>query len=545
MKQISLLFLFLFSLTTGAQTPFDSQSLIKYDILSHSTDKPIPFDAPFTLLLEKTSIKDVTHVYAYQAEFKNGVRSSVLGMYYDDNRNVIKDQPVYDVDLKFEEKNGSLYIYFGAIRPGILFDLIIETKLSEICTKELLKVNILLAEKKVRMGEINESEDLEAKEEMKAMKDQFAVLKSCTLDKTNMQTAFAMNWNDYQYFFKEKLEKEYLLLRNPAENGSAFSVLESSAVCQLVKDFGCDVLYETAKSGYFENICDGTANITTVFKDKKISIYDSDQRLLNLKTNQIFFEDLVKKLTLVEATGRSGISIGGTTIQTDKLRAKAIQIYEALNKNIKWIKLKIENRNSIIKENTKIREMAALTGNTVSSDLKSASGRVLFGDMGLSYIFVENLHGETAALPALHLGFSIYFRSIDKNTRYSRFRCSMYPKKVKIHEQDAETCMPGPDYEMMTRRNLLQHLSLSVGITVTSLTNSEFDNFYKSNSLLVGPAYRFYRGFKISSGASFLRRTSTNPLISEKKVIMGAYISLSVDIDFLSGIEKVTSIVFK
>lgn len=176
MKQILRLILFLFSLTISSQTSFDSQSVIKYDILSHSTDKPIPFDTPFTLLLEKNTIKNITHVYAYQTEFKKGVRSVVLGKYYDAKRNVIDNQAVYDVDLEFEEKNESVYIYFGPLKPGILFDLLLERELSEICTKELLKVNVLLAQGACQIDEA---------------KKQFGILRSCTVDNSSNQTAFA------------------------------------------------------------------------------------------------------------------------------------------------------------------------------------------------------------------------------------------------------------------------------------------------------------------------------------------------------------------
>lgn len=355
-----------------------------------------------------------------------------------------------------------------------------------------------------------------------------------------------MNWDEYQSFFADKLAADYSLLKSPPEQGSTLSVLETSAVCQLMKHYkSCDVLFEAARINCFNNICDGSININEIFKGKKVVLYDPDQRVANLKVNQVFLEDLLKRITSVEATGKSQVSIEGTVVKTEKLRASVYAMYAAVNKNIKWLLEIVDKRNSIIKKNTKIRQVTSLTGNTVSSDLKSASGRVLFGDMGLSTIFAEDLRSETAVLPALHLGFSIYFRSIDKNTRYSRFRRDMYPKKVKIHERDSVTGMPGPDYEIMTRPSIMQKLSLSVGITVTSLTNNEFDNFYKSNSLIVGPAYRLYRGFKASAGAAFLRRTSSNPLISEKKVVVGAYVSLSVDIDVLNGIEKVTSIVFK
>jgi hypothetical protein len=77
------------------------------------------------------------------------------------------------------------------------------------------------------------------------------------------------------------------------------------------------------------------------------------------------------------------------------------------------------------------------------------------------------------------------------------------------------------------------------------MSNSDFGNLYNNNSLLVGPAYRFARAFKVSAGASFLNRVSKNPIISEKETIIGGYVSLSVDIDFIQGLKDVTAILFK
>jgi hypothetical protein len=63
--------------------------------------------------------------------------------------------------------------------------------------------------------------------------------------------------------------------------------------------------------------------------------------------------------------------------------------------------------------------------------------------------------------------------------------------------------------------------------------------------MLIGPAYRFARAFKISGGVALAKRTSKNPLISDKKPVAGIYISLSTDIDFIQSIKDVTSILFK
>lgn len=521
MRQLLLSFFILWTLFTKAQSPFVSQSVIKYDVLSHSTDKPIPFDSPFTLLLEKTSLTDIVNIYAYQTEFRNGIRTGVLGKYSDKNGKIII-APIFDTDLIFEKKKESLYIYFPALKPGVLFDLVIETGLNEDCLKELLKVNILIAK-----GEAQKNETA----------DKFDDLESCAYDPVSGETAFDIDWVEYQYFFKTDLAADYMSLNTTVDSGANLSVLEIMALCQIIEKYpNCDVLYEAARLSSFAKISQGIVDINDIFKGNEADIYDADQRIINLISNQVFFEDLLKKMSVEEAKGKSEITIERVAVK---------KIYETVTITIKTLKDFIEKRSSIIKKNTKIRQKISLSGNTVSSDLKSASGRVLFGDMGLSTIFAEDLNGDFAKLPAIHLGFSIYFRSIDKNTRYNRFRDGFYKKKQKIYREDAITGMPGPDYEMLTKPSLAQHISLSIGLTLNSFTNKEFDNFYKSNSLLIGPAYRFYRGFKISSGVALLRRNSMNPLISEKKVIAGAYLSFSVDVDFLGGIEKVTSIVFK
>ncbi len=77
------------------------------------------------------------------------------------------------------------------------------------------------------------------------------------------------------------------------------------------------------------------------------------------------------------------------------------------------------------------------------------------------------------------------------------------------------------------------------------MQNKDFDNFYNGTSLLVGPAYRFARGFKVSAGVALLKRTSKNPLISEKKVVPGAYLSASVDMDFIQSLKDIKDILFK
>ena len=55
------------------QSPAYSDYIINYDLSTHKTDKPIPFDHSFTLVVDKLSRKNLDRVEVFEAEFKNGV----------------------------------------------------------------------------------------------------------------------------------------------------------------------------------------------------------------------------------------------------------------------------------------------------------------------------------------------------------------------------------------------------------------------------------------------------------------------------------------
>ncbi len=130
-------------------------------------------------------------------------------------------------------------------------------------------------------------------------------------------------------------------------------------------------------------------------------------------------------------------------------------------------------------------------------------------------------------MPTPYVGLSIYFRPIDKNTR----RNSFARKRT------------GHDDGIASHYSVRQHLSLNLGFTLASVPR-DFDNFYSGHSLMIGPSYRFARAFKFSVGAAFFKRSSSNPVISEKKVVGGFYAALSVDVDFVQGVKDITKLVF-
>ncbi|HEX8351186.1 MAG TPA: hypothetical protein VF598_14580, partial [Hymenobacter sp.] len=77
MRLLILLAICINTLFAYGQTPYDSEGLIKYDFLTHKTDKPIPFDRSFTLVVINLPVKDAFAVHAYETEYVNGLRQTV------------------------------------------------------------------------------------------------------------------------------------------------------------------------------------------------------------------------------------------------------------------------------------------------------------------------------------------------------------------------------------------------------------------------------------------------------------------------------------
>jgi hypothetical protein len=499
---------------------------------THKTDKPIPFDRSFTLTIPKVTARKIDRVEAFEATFSNGSRGLLYSSFLCKNKK--ETGAVRDVILRTNSDSDTLQIYFPSLRPNKNFDINIVSFLSDDCRDQLMEVNSLLAQ-------VTPPTD-------KELQTAFSAARSCTFDKVLLRNYFEMtDINSYKKFFSKKLDASYVNLRSATYKMAAvLSIEDIQAIDQSSKDISKfvdgRVWVETIIQKKFEDVQLGKINVTRIFLNDPIAgDFHLSKRNKNLTANLKYVDSLLQRVDRIISKGIMEVMIGTTKVNMDAVRTLVSTIKNNIIFNQSIIRKELKAINEATDAVDSIRQGRTLVGNTVSSDLKSAGGNVLFLDAGITNIFAQGLDNSTISIPKLYWGVSIYFRPIDKNTRRNRFPIRFDDRKKGCDGNGNY----GPDYGIVTRSSIWQHLSLNVGITLGSMSNSDFGNLYNNNSLLVGPAYRFARAFKVSAGASFLNRVSKNPIISEKETIIGGYVSLSVDIDFIQGLKDVTAILFK
>jgi hypothetical protein len=150
-------------------------------------------------------------------------------------------------------------------------------------------------------------------------------------------------------------------------------------------------------------------------------------------------------------------------------------------------------------------------------DLQSTSASYFSAQVGLSFLGMEKNLGGYQVIPKIALGVNINFKAINKS----------------LNRRD----IPNKDW-----RN---YISGFVGVTFGSFSDPQYNNLLASNSLIVGLNYRVARSFYFSLGASAFRQQNKNPLITGYHNEFGAYASLMLDLDLTSAASNVVSIFTK
>jgi hypothetical protein len=548
-KYLPFYILFLLVVTTGsAQTPFISESLVKYDLSSHKADKSIPFDRSFTLVLDKFKAIKITNVHLYEAEMINGNRSLVNNIFSAtpsiDNsccktykgqnlKNNEKISAIIDKALDYKADSSGLKIFVNPLKPNKIFDINVIGLLSTTNKATIFQINSLLSQ-----GDV-----------VKA-KTQYDGLKNALIDSFISRTYLSVSFPKYQIFFSEKLKSDYDFVNDdskfPTTNFLTLQELQAISISLKSEKKIYDqshFIVEVIQKRFENDVQKGLLDIAKVFNSKtKTDLAFPHIRVTHLQSSLKILDSLHQKTDWLIDKGFDKVTVDGNSISLESVRQKLGRLRDNMANNLQLLTEHMKNITNEIDQNEAIRQGFYLAGGTVASDLKSAGGSLLFVDVGLTNIVAPGLKDTWVYIPRLYYGVSIYFRPVDKNTRRSSFP-RKYPADKNCGCAKSEIC--GPDYGVISKATIWQHLCLNIGLTMGAIPNKDFDNFYNNTSLLIGPAYRFKRAFKISAGAALLKRSSENPIISEKQVVIGSYMSLSVDIDFIQSIKDITSILLK
>ena len=488
-----------------------SEVVITYDKDTYaSTDsKALPFDKRFTLQILKFPAPGIKQVEAFECEFKNGSRTL---------KQDGKGKSVGDLQLDFKSIKDTLNVFFPQLKPGKEFDIAI--------IKQLTGDNLALAYK---LNEALYNNDPKANAV-------FLDLFRGARDKVFLRSYFSyVNIAAYQAFFVKKLFPLYTDLHTPAnlhrELFPAYTelqMLQTGLVSKNISFSDNDRLIKILSDAATVDILEGTKTIRYDHATEKTKGSDYSSRMNNINASVVFFDSLSRKINYLLS---EGYDPGGAVTA---LMSKITRLTDALVFNRDYIKEKFEQINKEIEDNNSLRENEWLIGSTEAKDIKTKGGNLFTLDAGFVNIVTKDISNEYVYMPKLYSGLNIYFRPIDKNSRKKNF--------PKNYPADPEN---GPDYNIAAVNSIWQHLSLTVGLTFGAMGNSQFDVLYNNAALMIGPGYRVGRFFKINGGMVLLKRNSKNPLISEKKVIGGSFMSVSMDIDIVQGIKDFTSMIFK
>lgn len=524
---ISILFLavLLMPAQAQAQNSFTSESVITYDLKTHKTDKPIPFDRPFTLVVHKIPITSIGTVEAFEAEIVDGKRDLKDDI-------VVKDKTasVRDILLKCKAKGDTLAIYFPPLKPNKDFDVSVSGVLDAEARGHLMEVMDLLARNKGC-----DAQKIYEKSFLPTLRDPELLRRVGYMPFTDFKTKFSAGAPSLK-----SLYDDVLLVSNYQHLATALSQEQIQAIdMQAVKDLSnfrdAALLADIVRRGLWKELEWGQINGAKVFDPKftTADLWAVETRIKNLKANFLLLDSLLSRVNRIITKGTPAPVIAGHAVTFLDIQTLVGKVMQNITNNSAFLSGKLKAINTILDEEKEFRQSFFLVGTTVASDLKAKGGNILFLDLGLSNIVVPGLTGGADYIPKPYYGVSIYFRPIDKNTRTRTFRRKFTDRSVE-----------GPDYNIASKWDLRQHLALNVGLTMGSMP-VDYDNFYNNTSLLVGPSYRFARGFKLSMGAAMLKQTSRNPVVSDKVVVAGYYLGLSVDIDVVQGLKDITGMIWK
>lgn len=530
-KCISCLIIFLLSnnivFAQDINSPVSS-SVITFDIATHkiTNGKQIPFDMPFVISLEKSSLIDVSRVIGvdvYNISYLNGSRLPAEVATYLKTHGVpvlsLKDSKLAKAhpDLKFDpafraafDTTGKkLTILMPALKPNSNFDILIYQSLSEITLKKYLTIALL------------------CKHDIVDARKQFVDLLKSLGDSTFYGVGVATTpWVNFDYFYSNlyqpKLrplldtlydDKQYFNLDNVS--GDSMKLILDKADSASIKLKGTSI-FSLAQSDYSKNISTGFLSLNSQLSAELTSTIALPDRIKNLSTSIAILQTLKDSTDLLYQKSMNPI-VGHFS---EYLKRSIL----GLNDNAKKLKKWYQNLSNLIGPET--AEPFWLIGTNDSQDLKTKGGSLLSTELGFMNIFTKDNSDKFQYIPKLFLGVDFFFRPVDRNAVLSY---------LPDHSPDG----------LRSSKTPLQHWSLSIGLTLGKITQQDFSNFYNSFSLTLGPSYRFARAFRVSGGLALLNRKNANPLLSRERVTAAGYFSCSVDFDFIGNVKSLTDLVFK
>ena len=494
-----------------------STPIIKFDLKDRSISSPIPFDKPFVLNVLNLNNAEVKSIEVYAIYYEKGKRKLSGGI------------PSFIIPEKdrINEKD-KLIINFPALGAGKEFDILITKKLSSETIEKIYEINHII------YNQVSNS--ITREEYSKNLEQQIIDLKSEINDEKLGQELRDLSSDSTIDLYKknvyDKVKIFYDSIASPFQNQKKqiqtfFTQEEITKIVNVLNPKSTFfsrvyILQKIYDDNSFEQIARGVYEIDYKYPvvKSKPEIFNFKKRLANLQVSYNYLDSLVDELNYLKAKDPKRYA---------KLKNKAKSIFEIVIANKKVVE---ENVKHILKTlNEHYYEQGVwLIGTTSVDDLKVKSGNIFSLDAGLLSIGAFNNNNQFTVIPKLYLGLNIFFKSRDKN--------SSNKYKIKRASTDDET------HTLESQPSIWDNLCLTAGFTLGKMVEKDFDNITNGLSFTLGPSLSLFNAVRISGGVAFLKRNNTNPIRTEKQLIVGPYIGLSLDFDLLEQAKKITSLLF-
>jgi hypothetical protein len=483
---------------------------VTYDFKTKIVTGQIPFDKPFTINVTSIDPKKIRWITAFKIEYKDG------------KGNLVDDKPSFILSSKDTTRGkDNVFLRFPALAPGSDFDILITRSLSDERLKQVFELNKLLYKRACGCNNINEkvvalADAINGKSKFRQERNFTPIRDSATY----VSSLFAPIKPYY----------DTLVSLNPSIGLIKIAPLDKTNIDKLTRaladsTFKNHRLYKLQRineDAVFDDILTGQLAIDYDYPvdDNVTDLYNFKTRIDNLDESVSYFNDLYNLAIPLAAKNPVGFSNVKTEI--GKILQSLIFNHKVVNDNYEIILAKV---NKVYPN-----EAAWIVGSNNVEDLKAKGASIFTLDVGVTDIWVRDNLNRWNAIPKLFLGLNVYLRPQDKNIS-SKYRTSPQP-------EDRET------HSLESRRSFWDDVSVTGGFTLGSMQNKKFDNVTNGLSFTLGPSLRVLRYARISTGVAFVRRLTSNPIASDKKVIAGGYLSLSIDYDLLSTVSKITSLLF-
>lgn len=488
-----------------------SEAIVSLDRNSNTTpvaNVVVPFDKAFTLHVLDAGASPIKVIYVYQSKLRNGAPRLVTN----DDGKVIKDLELFEAKSRepytFERRQDTLSMYFPALKPDQYFEIAIIRPFTKDDLKNAYALNEALFSGIT--SDINEA-DARLRKGLRASEPRIE--------------AFRYDLSGYRTFYTKELANYYIALHDTTRylTSSFLTMADLNYMSRILLRQTINInnlaKVERIVQGKDSNVIFRGLRAPGSAGTSDATPYDDfEGRSANLQTSIDFFnsiqDSISKSLVIDNDPGLDAIDLRITAIIT------------SLKQNQDFIKINWKKIGDAMSGDMAIAHAEILATSTVTKDLKSDGNNHFTMDFGLANVFVPDIQNHWIYMPKPYYGINYYFRAIDKNTRRANFE-----KKRKANREI------GPDYDIAAHRDIRQQLSFSIGLTVGSISNKQFDGVIGSGILMAGLGYRLNRFFKAGAGVSLIKRIDKNPLISDKKAVPGFYINLAADLDVLQGVR--------